>query len=424
MKKNFFLLIGSGLMFVTTIMNGQQISPEVLQRFNPSIISKVFNVSSKLNLSQSDQLLLAKAYGLKDSLISVALKNGKSVSDIKDIDALSPVVSHYDSLMDQNKAHEAKIGYIKTKIDLLNQIKPLSNEQKKRISDIFMSKCKSADFSYGDAFIQALQNVIKDTIYYTNIYKADIKQKVSEATNAYPLKNNLPMAILKDSRGIIYKYQYGLITIDYAYPGASKEKISLVEAINEYYKPRIDSTLVRTGYFTPVTIFSSAIRQRKILKLTDNQVDQLNAKASELEKINKDYTLKNPDEVYNSDDFNHKNMMGILTENQYKIFIQLRLQKKTEKICADSWKEMIKYGLATKSDSVSTTKSLYFYNLQKLVTNDIYLDQPQVKASKLKDVEYFKPESIKQLEKAKRLAARNNSTKSSAKVETKTSFVW
>jgi hypothetical protein len=417
--KKIVLLFGAGIVLVSTVMNGQQISQKVLQEFNPSIISKVYNVTAKLGLSQNEQLALAKAYELDDSLVCVTLKDGRSVSGLNANHVRSSLVCRYDSLMEQSRLREKQIGYISARIQLLHQIKALSTEQNRRILDIFISKCKLPDCTYGDAFKQTLPKVLKDTVYYANIYKVEIKQQVSEATNAYPLRNNLPMAILKDCRGIISNYQQALITIDYAYPGVSKEKISLVESIHTHYKPRIDSILVRTGYFSPVTVFSSAIRKKQILKLTDSQVDLLNAKTAELERISKEYTLKNPDEVYNADEFNHKSMLSILSEDQYRTFLQLKLQKKTEQICANTFKEMIKYGTATPADSLTTTRGIYYYNLEKLVIGEIYQDRPILKVDKWRDIEASKPESIKKMEKARKLA-RNNSTK----VETKTSFVW
>lgn len=434
--KKIFLLLGTGILLGTTTMNGQQVSTELLQRFSPSIISKVYHVSSTLTLSNDEQLMLAKDYETQDSLIAVALKNGKSLSDIKKLQK-GLLVCHYDSLMEQYKFMQKGQTYLYGKLDALNQIKPLTPDQQERISNLFMQKCQSENCNFGEAFTQLLPRVLKDTAYYAQLYKAEIKQKTLEATNAYPLRNDLSMRILQESRPIIQKYQQALITIDYAYPGASKEKVELIEATHNYYKPRVDSVLVRTGYLKPVNRFTWVIQLRKTLKLTDEQVDQLYGKAAEMQKLEKEFYLTHPYDVFSPNDFPRKCIMKVLSEDQNRTFLQLRYQMKSEEQATDAWKELEGYGLTNGVDSVPTFREMSFYYVDKMVINDMYREKEKEKNAKLEDVEYYKPEIIKKLEEARRMAkekeklakenaklAEDKAKQAATKAQAKTNFVW
>ncbi|NDW17974.1 hypothetical protein D0T53_03460 [Dysgonomonas sp. 216] len=407
------------LQFTFPVLKCQEISRDVLDKFNPSIISRIYKITSQLNLSNEEQLQLAKAFEVNDSIIAAIVKDKQTFTDLEYTESFA-LVALYDSLITENNLKAKSVSFINEKIEYLDQIKPLSQSQKQKLAKLFLDKCKDNRLSYGDALRLVLPKIVNDTIYYARLYAPEIKLQMLAEVNAYPLKNDFPFEALRTLRPILQKYIHQLVTVDYASPGADRDKIALVKSINEHYMPIIDSLKVRYGFFKPVTLFTSAVRLRKTLKLDENQIDKLLVKAAELEKIKTDYTMKNPDDVYNSADYSHKNLSSILTEEQYRTLLQLRFQKKAEANCVQSWHEIKQYGVTTQADSVQVNNSLYFYHLDKFVINTLYQDKPEMKTEKLRQNEFFRPEIIKALD----LARKEAKEKGSAKNMNKNNFVW
>lgn len=80
MKKNFLFVIVLGLLF--TKSKAQLVSPDVATHFSPGVVARVYEVSSKISLSASKQLAVAKQFKYEDSLLADMIVKGEAPSDI------------------------------------------------------------------------------------------------------------------------------------------------------------------------------------------------------------------------------------------------------------------------------------------------------------------------------------------------------
>lgn len=389
-------MVGSFGLFVSTVANAQQISKEVLQRFNSSVATRVYDVTSKLSLSSKDQLSLAEAYQQRDNLLAEALKRDASSSEIKGIlsDAL---ISHYDSLMENVNFGNKSNAYLQKTFETIDGVKPLTDALKTKISTLFLPKCDISGCVYSDILREVLPKVLTDTTYYATLFSAEIDRKTTEATRNYPAQNGLSEKALTVAGNYISHYQRALLLVNYALPYSDSERSKMVYNIGVYYRPIIDSVLASNILMTSKSQFTVAINKKNYLGLTSDQV----AKNAELQKLRSEYNLKNSWGEYNSTEFHRKNIRPILTEDQTRTVLQLWYQSDTQNECAKTWKELKKYNLVVDADSVSTDRDMYFYFLEKIVIPELYYDKPDMINEKLyKNDILFKPEILKRLDEA------------------------
>ncbi|MDP4272461.1 MAG: hypothetical protein Q8909_20425, partial [Bacteroidota bacterium] len=376
---------------------------------------------SKVYLSAKEQVALAKTYQRQDSLLADALKRGAAFSEIEAIEN-EPIISRYDSLVKISDFQVRSIAYINNKIGMMDQIKPLTDGQKKQISALFLPKCDASGCVYADILKQTLPQVVSDTAYYAGLFASEIHQKALDATDKYPRNRTLSPYILTipQAKRLIYQYQKAVIAAGYAYHDKLDERDKLVSDIDIYYLPIIDSVLVSRGFISLNSQFSLAIQQRKFLKLSVDQIQKLTEKNAEIQKLRREYSLKNPGKECDSNGFYRQHIPGILNENQYRTMLQLWHQNEADYSCADTWAEMKRLGVANVSDSASVNRSLYSYYINKLVIEDIYANKSEVRSQKLWENDFFKPESLKTLEQA----IQNEKAKSASQSGSNASFVW
>ena len=377
MKRKIIYFTGMGILLMFNVLKAQQISPGVLQRYSPAVISRVYSITSRIDLTFDKQIELANAYVMEDSLALNAIKAGATYRDIALIHSKS-IANGYDSIINKLQFQKNREDFILDKINYLNSIKELSNDKKSEIGTKFLEKALSEKtIDNSSILLEILPNVIQDTIYYTNLFRYEIESKANTGMFSFPIVNGKPFDILNMTGNLIYNYQKKLALFDYVYPRMCKEKKTQLEIINNHYIPLIDSSLIQTGFSLPNTQFSYALRINETLKLSENQRQQLIAKNAELGKVEKKYALENNDVEYNADDFTRKNIKKILDDNQYTILLQLRLQKAAEGAGLGSWRDMKKFGMVTSADSVKVLRDLYFYNIQRQVIKEKYFGQPE-----------------------------------------------
>ncbi|HLP05966.1 MAG TPA: hypothetical protein VK152_11110 [Paludibacter sp.] len=397
MRKKIFLFVGAFGLFVSTGANSQQISREVLQRFNPSVVTRVYSVASKLSMSDADQLTLAKTYGRRDSLVASALKRNAGLSEMKEI-LNDTLICHYDSLIEIVDFGEKNNSHLQKTFETLDAIKPLTDDQKTGITRLFLPKCDIGGCVYADILREVLPRVLTDTAYYAALFKSEIERKSREATSEYPAKSGLSERAINVAGNLIYSYQKALLLANYALPYNDTERRQMVYNIGLYYRPLIDSILVRHVLMTPKSQFTVALNIKSLLKLTDDQVSRLVEKNAELQKLRREYSLKNNGGEYNSTDYHRKNLREILTEDQVNKVLQLCYQSQAQLECDKTWGELKKKQLVTDADSVKISRELYFYYIEKKVIPELYYDKPDLKAEKLYKNNFFKPEILKRLE--------------------------
>lgn len=81
MKRTLFKLLQL-LIIGFPLATNAQVAPEVMKRFSGSVVSRVYSVTSKVNLTTQKQLLLAHSFQQQDSLADAALAKGLSAAEV------------------------------------------------------------------------------------------------------------------------------------------------------------------------------------------------------------------------------------------------------------------------------------------------------------------------------------------------------
>lgn len=158
--------------------------------------------------------------------------------------------------------------------------------------------------------------------------------------------------------------------------------------------------------------FASAVRNRKKLKLTNEQVDNLlyNSKLMAEQKIeNSSLDLKANE---------RKILPTILTDEQYTQLLIILNQKTASDWAKNSWKHLQERGIDQGLDSTKVNRELFNYNLAKLVKKERFGNEAPKTSESMSKLTTELPEALRRLQSDQ---ARNTSKKPE---ETKTKFAW
>jgi len=404
-----------------------QVAKEITSKYPASVVYRLYSITAKVDIPVEKQHTLAEYFLKQDKLANQALATGKG------IEALS---GYYTT----------RISYLKTVLSPLelndyefdpdnteNQIeKAVKYRQQlglgsKEVSDLLKASKTEVALSGNEPELadnttltegKALTEVLSQQ-QYNNFLQLLVK----------------PIAIAQSNSSWVRLRKYGFVS------GADSTKINSqnleyfvkagvidARANNSELYTKIDS--IRQTYFVfkplnlwkldmldndmPESQFSAVIKSRALLKLTGKQVDSLIAAAAKLEQIRSAYKAKVTYKKYDSNPFEAKNLMHILTSPQYEAYLYDK--NKVEAITDEKklWTRLKQYNLDKGVDSVQTNKELINYQLNLLVANERYHNDDTEENMQIKAmVENKKPAILKKLDLTVKTSTLNASSKKS-----------
>jgi hypothetical protein len=340
----------------------------------------------------------ALAMVLKDKKVALDKLND-SVTDPQELKKQAvALISKYDTLTEIT-IHKAKGRvFLKQKMALLDSIKPLTNEQKSKLSGLFLKNCAGTHKDYEILFFELLPKILTDTVYYARIYKKEIQAKANTETNSFIFRRALPVQAFKYAGDIVNQYHKALLVLDYAVPVYNKQKVEDIKAIHLKYLPQIDSVLASNGFDGSNSLFSLALQARESLKLSEQQINMLREASGAMAKEQKEFAMAYPKAAFEPKPFYYEYLPKILKDSQYLALLRPVYQPQAQQAAEKSWKQTLKYGLQKDVDS-NMVKRLYtnFY-LSRMVTRERYGYDTELQATQVQLVEKAKPALLKKVD--------------------------
>ena len=201
---------------------------------------------------------------------------------------------------------------------------------------------------------------------------------------------------------------------------ASGAKDSLKIRVNQSFNDRITSVLIRNGYADiESSRFTNALKYKKELNLTNEQIDSLVSKNLVLDEIRHSYVPKDYTDRFDARPFTNANFRPIFTNQQYDIILAIETKPNAVSDARRIWQNLSNYGLKNNIDSVTNFNSLVDYCLNRLLLIKKHADDvdKSVLLNLLKNLN--KPDILQKLDSlnSQSLAVRDSSLIISAKKE-------
>jgi len=502
MKNKNFLMVAFFATALHFTCKAQTFSEEMLNKYPPSVISRLAEIIVHVPLNYETKLKIATLYSYEDSIVTQALMQGAQAIQIVNIkeqtwiniqklfsasqlgkyyhslctasanfeakakaslvasnlsadtsfehklytlyfnqrlkineelikdandsliqDKLKAVLIRFDSL-EQKTIEKVRLdNYINNRIIALDIIKPLQPSDKQKLENLFLNLAKtSKNSSYNDNFSDAMHRSITDTVYYGVLYKEKITHtavnNVPLLTRSYVSKYQLSKDGASKLSPLIYEREKRMATIALAFPSVNKIGYEMKSSTEAYYDSLISRVLIYDGAEGPKSQFKLAIKHKKLLSLTKDQVDLLVVKALELQDLKNSYKKKNEDDEYASRNFECTQMQKALTEDQYDKFLSVKNNEPAIKDAIEIWKELKQRALTQTYDSTTVVPAIKKYQLAKRMTKDRYDNDKIRQSANLKTIDnIMMPEPVRKLNAARK----NNNSNDKA---SNGSFKW
>lgn len=420
MKKIFLFVFA-----FTTIMQAQ-IAQKVIQKYPAHIIYKINEVTSKIKLTEEQQMKIGKSLLVNDSLANVYKHIGDSINVLKkyyyaDKTILKPILSADEMVDYLSQKSKSNRFLIALKAATILKLSTAQIEAVRRENNVLKQ----------DELYEKQMEIFKiklDTILTKPQYKSLIKiiheeKSIKQAQEDLNKMIALKMIVSKDSMAICKKlYDYQLLKNCLLDMPSKKmtfqQLIDLKDKVMLEHEPPILTRyhIAHEGYYKK-NLFADAILYEKELKLDAKQRDSLLVyyRKKDLTKlINKE---KNIVPVYNFyDDLENTNILKILTAKQINVLLLKKNEKAAIQLANNNWEALEKQGLTKDLDKKSTLGVLINYQLKALVAaNLVKMDKNATNIFRKRDVEMQKPELLKQLDTIKENQENAKSTKNALK---------
>lgn len=393
-------------MFVAKI-SSQQISPQVLTSYPPSVCVRVYDIATKVRLIDSKQLKLASMIAYEDSLMVAAMLSGQSTDSIAGLQGLAIKLILTKNEIKALEAARAKQkfarweAYYQQQMAQLDSIKPVDPKRKKMMYNVFLNLCNRPGIQNPvENFTEAMQYSIKDTIYYAALSRAQVHERASRKAASMVDQLQAEKKVDKQSANKVFhlyrERERQLAVVDLAYPANTPEKKKLKEQIIS----RFDSVMNGFVGYKPADIpstsyFASTIKNKKYFNLSDAQVDSLAKKAFELDKTRKEYNEKSGFNRFNTTEYEITHLKQILTEDQFNKFLIIKNKQKAKNVALRYWQEIRMRNIDQGLDSAQTVRQMENYELAKYVAReqnagDVIKQEENLKAIKQNEPPIYK----------------------------------
>ena len=476
------------LLALLQLTNAQSssVAPEVLRRYNPSIVNKVFEISKQTPLTGQQQLDLAQLIQERDSTVTRMLMAGVPDSAVlakknqyeQKIYSLSEIRKYNDTII-ARKAREWALAematlsnqhrlpalmspglhdllFVKyqalvadlvqrsangplspqqvrslnaaiyTKTDsIINQayvtkyfqqldaIRRLPDSVKGRIAERYYKLGWGRDMPRAERMQMALRSSVADTTIYGSLYRYDIQRQanlMAQAETRQYARYRPTRECYDELVQLIDKKNYQLVLISESYSQLPAKRDSLIFRTCAFFDSLTDRALNRDGALLNASYFSAAIKFKKLLKLTEPQLDSLLDKGLALTKLKDSVWRLSPLAPFDSKDYENQHISRILTEEQLATLLTFKYQRDAEANAANDWKDLEKRGLTREMDPKKVMQQLVSYYIQLKSASTMYAYDLEKQTAYYRNIRDNIPRPLKILQYARK----NNITSASA----------
>jgi hypothetical protein len=136
--------------------------------------------------------------------------------------------------------------------------------------------------------------------------------------------------------------------------------------------------------------------------LRPGQVDSLLERAYTLEKMQDEFSWKNPLGKFDANPFEAQYIQRILSEDQFLNLLAIINKPQADKWATDDWAELVARGMTTGLDSARTVHEFTQYNIARLVAKDRYADDKIKQNAQITAVDSNMPPALRRLKTARR----------------------
>lgn len=423
MKKIFLLLL------VTTTLTKAQITPKVIKSFPAHIISRIYEVASKMELSEEQQLKIGKKLFKSDSLANVNLARGEAVSKINKYYP-SPKI-FLTGILNQEEL-EPYLYELDNKNRFLLALKSskllqLNAQQLTAIrkQDKLMDSLKITESLQKYQFCnRKLDSILSKKQYAFLMHLAYADESKVEANKDWKNIKKMQLVPAKDSNSVYNQlFSYYVNKNSLLDPSAkiydAKRSAEIKNLITLEKQPAV---LTRYNILSNSTfklnIFSIAIQYEKILKLNASQTDSLLSKYKQLELMK--YKDKEINQLLKKTDsytsFEQKGITGILDPKQIELLLINKNKQNAIQLAKENWNELEQLALTKDYDKNTQMQEFAKYQLLSLVANEqLKMNKNPLNMFRKRDIELKKPELLKQLDAIKRSEKNEKTTKNELK---------
>jgi len=399
-----------------------QVAPEIAKKFKANIVSRIYEVTSKVPLSFQKQLQLGMFFKKMDSLANVNIAKGASLEDVSQFyvtrprdlkPILSPIELNDYTTLNYTSASKLAVAIkfrkdlklTPTQVDsLLLRLNAMASRKPGNAFDVKGYEAESLGRLLNAEQCKSLMMIIcKDrALFYTAADWQALKDfNLVKNPDSVEISNqNFNYEIVKQAflnRPILAKNAF---------------KDDSIRKSIDINKPRILLKLDAYKNTLPQSEFAYVSRYRKEIALTDTQIDSLLNKVIQLEHLRMDYANRNVTGKYYAKPFETENLNAILTPQQWDIYLKSKSQTKAELNAQNDWAKLHQAGLTKELDSVKTHQENFQYELNLLVaTERLSFNKSQRNAFAVKDIEASKPSPLKKLDMINKNVADNESLK-------------
>jgi hypothetical protein len=406
-----------------------QISPKVIKSYPAHVVARIYDVASKIELSEEQQLKIGKKLFESDSLANVNLAKGEPVSKIKKYYP-SPKKFLYGILSQEEldsylyELDKKNRILLALKSSTLLQLEP-QQALEIRKQEKLLDSLKITDYLKKYQFCNNKLDSILSKKQYTSLMKLAYADESKEETDK-DWKNiqKLKLVPTKDSSRVYSElYTYNLEKNSFLDTHSKKfdtKKSTEIKnlIVLEKQPPVLTRYNILSNSIFKLNLFSIAIQYEKELKLNTTQIDSLLSKYKELEIMKYKDKEKNPllkkTDSYTS--FEQKGITTILDPKQIATLLTYKNKQNAIQIAQENWNELEKLALTKGYDKNAQLHEFAKYQILFLVASDqLKMNNNPVNMFRKRDVELKKPELLKQLDAIKRSEKNEKATKNELK---------
>ncbi len=392
-----------------------QIKPKVIQSFPAYILFKINNVTSKVKLTEDQQMKFGRELLKKDSLANLAL--GKEEITINSKRAYNNNLNFLKSILSQEQL-DVYMSQLDKKNRLLLALKSAKELQleDKQIEQIRFQNSISATMPQKNTkqkmlfFTQKLDSILKKPQYGSLLKIIYAEKSQADSQNDWNNILKLKLATPQDSTKLYAKiYQYHLtknvIFDKKAKKENNKHKKELTEKINFQYEPNILIwyAIASNGKYKK-NLFSETIKYQNELNLTPIQIDSLLANYKKIVQLKFNEKSQNlaTKKAKTHNAIENIAIAKILEPKQVTLLLVHKNQKAAAQNAQNDWNSLDKIGLTKDLDKSSTIKEFNSYHIKYLVADArVKMDKNKSNVFLRRDIILKKPPLLKQLDEIK-----------------------
>ncbi|HAO09420.1 MAG TPA: hypothetical protein DCQ50_21110 [Chryseobacterium sp.] len=423
------------LFFVVTLFSSkaQSVDQYVQDNYSAEIVTKIYNLVSKTNISGDKQRAIAGIFKNQDNAIAVMIKNNETKRAIDSVNSLyqnswkailSATDQFYYSTETAKENKDLRYSYtllslaIKYKDDL-SLSAPLTDYLLSKIDslkikeDLFYQQNPTQVFNSYTLQNQYINSVLSD-LQYSKLMDIKGKERAySKAKIDWEELTQKGLAINLNADSTISQFVKFYLKKDFIY-GRYQQNLSVrrVHLQNLYdtepdamrklyysrkYKNTQDNN--KPGNFSQ---FLFAIKNTDKLGLSEDKEKELLNKANELEKLKEEAYSLDSTKPYDSRKYECENLKQILSPEQYENLLNIKNSGRAKNAAYTDWRELTQRNMIAGHDKDSTIAELSDYYLRRLNAIDKNEDDKIRQSDVLKELYDTKPNALSALIKARR----------------------